>query len=542
MGKTGIDNNRITALYCRLSQDDGNVGDSMSIMSQKAILERKAKELGIIDYKFYVDDGYSGVSFNRPAFQKMIQDIDDGLVGCVITKDLSRLGRNYLESGSYIEMFFPQHNVRYIAVNDGVDSMNANEMDITPFKNILNEFYSRDISKKVKTGRFIRASQGKFMGNTAPFGYQKDPQGKNHLIIDEQTAPTVRYIFELALKGYGNNKIGKVLYADKIKKPAYYKQEYFGRYLTEPDDAYNWKQETIIRILRNPIYKGHMWINGCSKKTFKQKNRGYIPFKERTIVPTEHEAIISEQVWDAVQVILDRHTKIKPCQSGYDNVFRGLLKCDCCGSALLLHTDTRFPDKSVKDKTYFQCRIYRTRGVKFCSQHRINALDIEEAVLNDIRSHADKVISDRESFVASVMEKMGNTDRGEQEQAKKRITELKAKNEEADRRYIKLYDDRTQGIVSDSKFRLLSVRIEEEQNEMLAEIAELKKKMENASADIHAVEAIADGFAECTQIKELSSELLNRLIEKIEVSEPKTVNGERTQVVRIFYKFVGVIG
>ncbi len=169
MRDTGIDNSRLTALYCRLSQDDGNVRDSMSIMSQKAILERKANELGIIDYQFYVDDGYSGVSFNRIAFQKMIQDIAGGLVGCVITKDLSRLGRNYLESGTYIEMFFPQHNVRYIAVNDGVDSINANEMDIIPFKNILNEFYSRDISKKVKTGRFIRASQGKFMGNTAPF-------------------------------------------------------------------------------------------------------------------------------------------------------------------------------------------------------------------------------------------------------------------------------------------------------------------------------------------------------------------------------------
>ena len=162
--------------------------------------------------------------------------------------------------------------------------------------------------------------------------------------------------------------------------------------------------------------------------------------------------------------------------------------------------------------------------------------------MNDIRSHAEKVISDRERFVASVMEKMGNTGRGAQEQAKQQIPELKTKNEEADRRYIKLYDDRTQGIVSESKFRLLSARIEEDQNELLAEIAELEKKLENASADIHAVEASADGFAECTQIKELSSELLNRLIEKIEVSEPKTVNGERTQVVRIFYKFVGVIG
>jgi DNA invertase Pin-like site-specific DNA recombinase len=236
------------------------MGESMSITSQKAILEYKAKELGITDYQFYVDDGYSGTNFNRPDFQRMIRDIEEGLIGCVITKDLSRLGRNYIESGTYIEIFFPQHGVRYIAVNDGVDSANTNEMDITPFKNILNEFYSRDISKKVKTARAIRASQGKFIGVTAPFGLKKDPNDKNHLIIDEETAPTVRYIYELALKGYGNNKIGKVLYAEKIKKPAYYKQEYFGKFLKKPEDAYDWQQETILRILRNPIYKGYIWV------------------------------------------------------------------------------------------------------------------------------------------------------------------------------------------------------------------------------------------------------------------------------------------
>ena len=167
--------------------------------------------------------------------------------------------------------------MRYIAINDGVDSANSGEMDITPFKNILNEFYSRDISKKVKSGKYIRACQGKFMGVHAPFGYKKDPADKNHLIADEETAPTVRYIFQLALKGYGNNKIGKVLYQEKIPKPAYYKQEYFGKFLIADDDAYNWKQETILRILRNPLYKGDFWVQRNDKKHFKQQTRGYIP-------------------------------------------------------------------------------------------------------------------------------------------------------------------------------------------------------------------------------------------------------------------------
>ncbi len=275
---------KTTALYCRLSQDDGNVGDSMSVQSQKAILEKYAREIGKAAYSFYVDDGYSG------------------------TKDLSRLGRNYLESGAYIEVFFPQHHVRYIAVNDGVDSEQSGGLDITPFKNILNEFYSRDISKKVKSGKHIRALEGKFMGTTAPFGYRKDPQDKNHLIVDETTAPTVRLLFSLALEGYGTNRIGKVLYERKIPKPSYYKQEFFSQHDTGSDDYwYDWKQEVITRILRNPVYKGGMYVHTTSKPTFKCRGRGYIQRADREMLEDVHEAVVTKEVWRTVQDIIDRH-------------------------------------------------------------------------------------------------------------------------------------------------------------------------------------------------------------------------------------------
>ena len=314
----------LTALYCRLSRDDGAEGDSNSVANQKRLLQKYAKENSLGNTRFYVDDGYTGTNFNRPSFIQKIADIEAGIVTCVIIKDLSRLGRNYLESGAYIEVFFPKHQVRYIAVNDGVDSANSGEMDITPFKNILNEFYSRDVSKKVKSGKYIRASQGKFMGTHAPFGYQKDPEDKNHLIADEETAPPVRYIFQLALQGMGNNKIGKILYEQKIPKPAYYKPEYFGKFLVKEDDAYSWKQETVIRILRNPLYKGYFWVQKYDKKHFKQETRGYIPMSERTIIPSDHEALVDEHTWDTVQEILDRHTKVKPCTSGYENKFRGI--------------------------------------------------------------------------------------------------------------------------------------------------------------------------------------------------------------------------
>ncbi|MDO4323255.1 MAG: recombinase family protein [Lachnospiraceae bacterium] len=508
------------ALYARLSTDDGNVGESMSIQSQKAILERKAKEMGIHSYQFYVDDGYSGTNFNRPSFRQMIADIEAGYVNCVITKDLSRLGRNYLESGAYIEVFFPQHHVRYVAVNDGVDSANSGEMDIAPFKNILNEFYSRDISKKVKSGRYVRASQGKFMGTYAP---------------------TVRYIFRLALQGMGNNKIGKILYDEKIPKPAYYKQEAFGKFLVAEDDMYNWKQETIIRILRNPLYKGYFWVQKCDKKHFKQQGRGYIPMKDRTIIPSSHEAIVDEHTWDTVQEILDRHTKVKPCTSGYDNKFRGILKCADCGSNLMIHTDGRNPDRPLLERTYYQCRIYRVRGTKFCSQHRISAGALEELVLSDIQYHAGKVIKNREKFMRKVLGQMDTATEYSQKNLHKKVGELEKKLRESDSKFIRLYEDLSKRLISEEQFRMLSAHFEQEKKEYTEEIEKLNTMADNLEDSACKAEQLANEMAECAEIKELTTAIVNRLIEKIEVSEPQTINGEKVQNIRIFYKFVGEI-
>ena len=540
MSDTKIDN-RITALYCRLSQDDGNVGDSMSITSQKAILEKTAREMGFHNTSFYVDDGYSGTNFNRSAFKQMIADIEDGKIGTVLSKDLSRLGRNYIESGSYIEIFFPQHDVRYIAVNDGVDTINSSEMDITPFKNILNEMYSRDISKKIKSGKLIRAQQGKFMGVTAPFGLRKDPADKNHLIIDEETAPTVRFIYDLALKGYGTLRINKRLEENRMPRPAYYKPEYFDMRDKHPEKVYRWDEETVTRILRNPVYKGYMWVNHTSKRSLKQKDRGYIRIKDRVIVEADHEAIIPPEEWDAVQDILDRHTKFKLCNSGYENIFRGLIFCPDCGMALLVHYDHRRKGEDVREKTCFQCRTYRVRGKKVCTQHRIEAVDLETAVLADIQSHAQKAIRDKEKFIRNVMRRMGANGQDKAKAFAEKVAKLRKENADADERYVKLYDDLSNGIITETKFKMLSGRIEEKQAKANAEIERLEKQIEGVKADAEAIGLFADQLAEATTIKELSSELLNRLIEKIEVSEKECVDGETTQTVRIYYKFVGAL-
>ena len=533
---------KITALYCRLSQDDGNVGDSMSIQSQKAILEKFAREMGKVAYSFYVDDGYSGTNFQRPSFQRMIADIEDGKIDTVITKDLSRLGRNYLESGAYIEVFFPQHHVRYIAVNDGVDSEQSGGLDITPFKNILNEFYSRDISKKVKSGKHIRALEGKFMGTTAPFGYRKDPQDKNHLIVDEATAPTVRLIYSLALEGYGTNRIGKVLYERKIPKPSYYKQEFFSQHDSGSDDYwYDWKQEVITRILRNPVYKGGMYVHSTSKQTFKCKGRGYIRRAEREVLENVHEAVVTKEVWQTANDIIDRHTKVKPCTSGYENIFRGLLKCPDCGQTLLIHTDNRNPDRDLLDKTYYQCTTYRKKGANFCTAHRISAGDIENAIKADIDRHAVKAMKDKEKFINNVLLSMNESSAERSEKIKAEIEKLKKRNAELDQMYIRLYEDYSGGKLSEKKFTMMSAHYEQEQDANEKKLSELERQHKAKSAAVTNAEQFTESLAQCAGMKKLTATVLNTLIEKIEVHNPVMVNGVKEQKLTVYYKFVGQI-
>lgn len=533
---------KITALYCRLSQDDGNVGDSMSIQSQKAILEKFAREMGKVAYAFYVDDGYSGTNFQRPSFQRMIADIEDGKIDTVITKDLSRLGRNYLESGAYIEVFFPQHHVRYIAVNDGVDSEQSGGLDITPFKNILNEFYSRDISKKVKSGKHIRALEGKFMGTTAPFGYRKDPQDKNHLIVDEATALTVRLIYSLALEGYGTNRIGKVLYERKIPKPSYYKQEFFSQHDSGSDDYwYDWKQEVITRIIRNPVYKGGMYVHGTSKPTFKCKGRGYIRRADREVLEDVHEAVVTKEVWQTANDIIDRHTKVKPCTSGYENIFRGLLKCPDCGQTLLIHTDNRNPDRDLLDKTYYQCTTYRKKGANFCTAHRISAGDIENAIKADIDRHAVKAMKDKEKFINNVLLSMNESSAERSEKVKAEIEKLKKRNAELDQMYIRLYEDYSGGKLSEKKFTMMSAHYEQEQDANEEKLSELERQHKAKSAAVTNAEQFTESLTQCAGMKKLTATVLNTLIEKIEVHNPVMVNGVKEQKLTVYYKFVGQI-
>ena len=277
---------KVTALYCRLSKDDGSNSESLSIRTQKSMLMEYATRNGFGNCQYYVDDGYSGTNSDRPAFQELLDDIREGKVATVITKDQSRLGRNHIETGTYMEIFFPEHGVRYIAINDGYDSNEQSQMDIAPFRNIINEMYAKDTSRKIKSALRTRKKSGKYISSGAPFGYQKDPADHNHLVIDPNTAPVVEYIYSMAEEGLGLHRIAKRLHDEKVLKPCYYKKEMFGRFIDD-EKMYDWDSAYISQVLHSPVYAGHIIYEAKPTVSMKSKKRRYIPFEERAIVPNQ---------------------------------------------------------------------------------------------------------------------------------------------------------------------------------------------------------------------------------------------------------------
>ena len=278
---------KVTALYCRLSKDDGSNSESLSIRTQKSMLMEYATRNGFGNCQYYVDDGYSGTNSDRPAFQELLDDIREGKVATVITKDQSRLGRNHIETGTYMEIFFPEHGVRYIAINDGYDSNEQSQMDIAPFRNIINEMYAKDTSRKIKSALRTRKKSGKYISSGAPFGYQKDPADHNHLVIDPNTAPVVEYIYSMAEEGLGLHRIAKRLHDEKVLKPCYYKKEMFGRFIDD-EKMYDWDSAYISQVLHSPVYAGHIIYEAKPTVSMKSKKRRYIPFEERAIVPNSY--------------------------------------------------------------------------------------------------------------------------------------------------------------------------------------------------------------------------------------------------------------
>jgi len=541
MKRAKLNNDKITALYCRLSKDDGTNNESMSISTQKTMLKDYAKRNGFLNCQFYVDDGYSGTNYDRPAFRQLIEDIQDGEVSTLITKDLSRLGRNYLETGTYIEVFFPNHNVRYIAINDGVDSIDNAQMDITPFRNIINEMYAKDTSRKIKSALHARKMQGKYMATTAPFGYQKDEKDHNHLVIDEVTAPVVELIFSIAEEGVGLHTICNRLRKAKVIKPSFYKREMFERY-TDEEKMYDWDTAYVSKILHDPVYAGNLTVAERPTKTMRSKKRQYIPYAEREVIYGTHEPIIEQSRWNTVQKILEsRPPVIGESSSGYDNIFRGIIKCADCGSAMLAKVEQKRKRNNVIDKTFYCCTKYRKFGKEGCSSHNIEARTVHEVVLADIQRHAQQALTDRKAMVTDIAERLNLQLSADKEQQKKELRQCKQRVSEIENLYAKLYEDMTRELITEKRFQMLSARYDSEQEELSARIKELEKSAIEDREQLSSIEQFAEQISGYAGITELNFKIINQLIEKILVSEPVEIDGQKIQRLTIHYKFIGAL-
>ena len=534
---------KITALYCRISLDDGGDDESMSISNQKSMLRDFAEKNGMFRYEYYVDDGYTGRNFNRPAFQRMIADIEAGKVGCVVTKDLSRLGRNYIEAGSYIEIFFPQHKVRYIAITDGVDSLTRQEMDITPFKNILNDMYSRDISKKVLAGRMARSRQGKFCGGRPPFGLMRDPQDKGHLILDPETAPIIRKIYDYALDGMGSMRIAKRLMEEKIPITQVRANTEFGA------NYYAWGVTRICHILRNPFYKGAHLVCRTHQKGIRSNTYDIIPRDQWEVIEGCHEAIVTPEEWQRVQELIDgRPTIMEGNACPYYNIFHGIIYCATCGKSMQVRyekvgrTDrNRFTGKMREpiDRAYYICQTYNRMGCKVCSSHKIEARDLYDLVLKDIQELAGEAMKDADAFYQRLNRRMESRYLADTDGLHRERERLQSRNQEIDDMFLSLYTDKAKGILSEQRFLKLTAALEQEQEGNQCRLRELSDMERRSSEQENEVQTFLSEIRQCAAITELDETVLHRLIHKILVGEIQKVDGQKVQEVRIVYNFVG---
>ena len=534
------DNQTITALYCRLSKDDEKAGESSSIETQKTMLSQYATENRLMPFEFYVDDGYSGLNFDRPGFNAMLDDIVRGKIKTVITKDLSRLGRDHLTVGHYTEIYFPTHSVRYIAVNDGVDTANAQSNDFAALKNVINEFYSRDTSRKIKAANTARAKEGKWRATVPPFGYLKDPDDHNHLIIDPETAPYIRKAFELCASGWGNWRIRNWFYDNKVPCPSWFHHSrgWLNKAHMFPDEEsrYSWRPDTLRLMLRNRVYVGDT-VNGKSSNIFKTNKHPRTPENEWIIVENTHEPIVSRELFDkANDLVAVKRAAYKDGLSGYYNPFKGLLKCATCGKAMSRGTYGR----NSKHKVYV-CNTYGTYGKDKCSQHKLFEDDLYDAILKDIQEKSLLALTQKGELVNAILRSgklRTQAGRGIKKdaynKAQKRLVTL-------DRLISKLYEEYVSETVSKDNFSRMMGVYQKEQTE-LVKMSEEYTEAHIEETDIKTdAEKCVELLAEYSEITELTAEILNALIRRIEVYEADVVDGVKRQRVDIYYRYAGVI-
>jgi site-specific DNA recombinase len=528
----------ITALYCRLSRDDGMDGDSNSVTNQKRLLSQKAKEMGLSNTKYYVDDGYTGTNFNRPGFQQMLSDIDMGYVTAVMVKDLSRLGRDYVSVGNYTDSYFPEHGIRFIAVNDAIDSEEG-ESEIAPFKNILNEMYARDISKKIRSSHRLRGNMGEPLSQP-PYGYMKSPENKKKWIIDPEAADVVRSIFKMCLDGKGNETIARLLQERQVLIPMAYRQSKGlprGGKKTQPN-PHKWCKTTVQKILAQQEYCGDVINFKTYSKSFKNKRRFENDRENRVIFKDVHEPIISREDFEKVQELIakTKHRAPKP-HNGEKSIFCDLLYCGDCHKKLRYHTNT-----INKDIHFFVCANNKVDYRGSCSgRHYVRADAIEQVVMLELQRMAEFLRDDEETFAEILAQKSDKELLKEQKHCEDELQKAIVRNDTVTKLYEKLYEDNATGKVSDEWFMQLSHKYEVERLELKSKISELRKKLSESGKSQKEREDFIYAVRQFMQVNSLTAPLLRELIDHIDVFETEGTGKNRTQRIVIYYRFVGYV-
>lgn len=528
----------ITALYCRLSRDDGTESESNSIGNQKKLLSQKAKEMGLTDTKYYMDDGYTGTNFNRPGFQQLIDDIEIGLVSAVMVKDLSRLGRDYVSVGNYTDSYFPEHNVRFIAVNDAIDS-DEGESEIAPFKNILNEMYARDISKKIRSSHRLRGSMGEPLSQP-PYGYMKSPENKKKWIIDPEAATVVKSIFKMCLDGKGNETIARELQENEVLIPmAYWRSKGLNRGGKKTQtNPYKWCKTTIQKILSQQEYCGDIINFKTYSKSFKNKRRIENSKENWAVFKDVNEPIIDRETFETVQKFISKTKRRAPKkENGERSIFNGLIYCGDCHSKMRYHTST-----SNKEIHYFTCSDNKVdyRG-KCPGRHYVRADALEEVVKLELRRLVEMLEIDESYFAQLLLRKNDEEREKDKKFLESELQKAIARSNTVSQLYEKLYEDNVIGKVSDEWFVELSHKYEKERMDLKAKIADTRHKIEELKNNNSEYEKFISAIRRFMQMDNLTSPLLRELIDHIDVFETEGTGKNRTQRIVIYYRFIGYI-
>lgn len=526
---------KITALYERLSRDDELEGESNSIVNQKKILEEYASKNNLTNIIHFTDDGISGTQFDRPGFMEMMNGVNTGNIGCIIVKDMSRLGRDYLKVGQCMEIL-RQKGVRLIAINDNVDSF-YREDDFTPFRNIMNEWYARDTSRKIQSTFKSKGESGKHTASSPPYGYIKDEKDKDKWIVDKKAAQIVRRIFNLTMQGNGPYRIAKILESEKVDIPAYHQQKLgYGLYQSKNfEHPYRWCSSTIASILKKQEYLGHT-VNFKTRKHFKDKKSKYVSEDNWLIFENTHEPIIDQETFDNVQRIRG-NVKRYPDGWGEYHPLTGLMHCADCGSKMYVHRTSNY-----KNIPYYTCSAYtKTPCGTLCpSAHRIKAeavLNLIRETLKDIKKYLNE---DNEAFIRSIQNEMEEKEKIEIEKKRTRLIDSKGRLQELERLMCRIYEDMILNKIPNSRYEILNNQYETEQITLSKEIKDLEQQVSRYEKETDRAKKFISLISRYENFDELTTTMINEFVEKIVVHE-RDRKGSQTskQKIEIYFNFIG---